>query len=426
MDEIKLLASVYTKDEIVSIVNEFGIKVNGFQINFERAPIETLRAYLIKELKLGLAPKRKGRKYSTIPDVYNFISSSFIRENPIANELSMEELGVKAEMDLIYSRGVLLSLLYTNFPFEFDKYKEQLFNNVVQEEPVLKGIIKKTTVEEKMQFVKDRILSREMLYDLLREYISQVETKRGIDFYKEIHYKVNRNNQESFVEELFLTPQYLHHILMLAFIVEENRYLDEKYSYLLQYVIRSFNEQKKLEMDKVISEIEEETRRMKNEYNLLNGENESLKTEIEKHIDYQGKYEALNLENSYLNDNLTQLKIQKKTTEPFLRHFKYLLEKHQVIIVTSDIELFYNTEFQDNIEDVTNFNRQRKEKSMQKYKGKILFISRTSFSSTTEWLVAKRSLEKNNLLYHEIIGYEMDDYIKQTIEILNGEGKRVY
>ncbi|CAM3125610.1 hypothetical protein FITA111629_05160 [Filibacter tadaridae] len=426
MDEIKVLVNALSKDELVAVVRRFRIEIHGFQRNFELAPIEMLRSFLIKELKQGLRPKRKGRKNTTIPEVYELISSSFAQKHPDFEKLSLEEMGLMVEMGLEYSPGAILSLVYTKFPSKYEEYKVKLADNMKEGEPLLNGIFKELTVDEKMNILREEVLTKADLYSRLKEYISQIEEEKGEVFYGEVHRKVNHSDEKSFINELFVTPTNFRHIPMLAFLIEKNRYLEANYSFLLQHVIQSFDDQKLTEVYRTVDGLEEEVDKKENELCEIKGESKRLEDVEEHYGRLKERYTEVNQDNEALRASLVRLSEIQKSNEPFLRYFHNLLAKHRAIIVTSDTELFRNMEIMDYVEGVQEFHCHRKGKNTHRYQDKTVLISRTSFVSTSEWMVTKRFFESSNIYYFELSGYDISGYIEQIIENLHKERMRIY
>ncbi|MGE6202975.1 hypothetical protein [Guptibacillus hwajinpoensis] len=426
MDEIRMLVNALSKNEIAAVVWNFRIKVNGFHKNFERVPIEMLRSFLMKELKQGLKLKRKGRKYTTIPEVYEYISFSFLREYPSVEELSLEDLALKLETDLKFSKGAILSLIYTNFRDDYDEYKEIMASNVEENKPLLKGIVNKITIEEKLKTLQGELLSEDDLFNRLKEYISQVKEEAGKEFYEKVYHRVNISGEESFLNELSLTPKDLRHIPILAFLIEKNRYLEVDYNYFLQYVIRIFDDKERAVAFRTIKELEEEVDKKEKEFQKIKEEKERFE-EIEKNNNRLKKqYSELKEYNDKLVTRAARLYELQEINEPFLRYFQSLLSKHRARIITSDTEIFHNTEIIDYVEGIQEFHCHRKKKNAQRYRDQTILISRASFVSTPEWIVTKRFFENNKIHYFELSGYDISDYIKQIVENLHKERMRVY
>ncbi|ALS74976.1 hypothetical protein AUC31_06935 [Planococcus rifietoensis] len=424
MEEIKMITNVFTKEEIVRIVENFNIKIPGFQRSFERVPIEMLRSYLAKELKASLTQKRKGRKHTTISEVYEFISFTFAKNNSEVPNLTLEELSFKIGVDVNYSTGIVLSLINTNFPEVYEKNKDLLINNVIQSEPILKNIIRSSTTDEKIENIKKVLLSENALDIKINSYITEIKSIYSINFYEEIFFKVNNKGADSFTKELLKTPKEDWYIHILAFLSEKERYLESKYSFLLQYVISCMEEKISNSQIKRITKLVEENTHKSNKLSAAYEENKKLENIVQEFENVSKSHNELMEENQNLKITLTKLTEQRNREEPFLQYYDFLLKKHRAIIITSDIRLFEGTQLNDYVLSIEHFHQMRKEKNATFLLNKTILISRTSFISTNEWLVSKRYLEKNDFLFHEILGYEIEDYLKQILKVLQNERMR--
>ncbi|QHT45572.1 hypothetical protein M662_03265 [Bacillus sp. SB49] len=428
MDEIRTLVKALTKAEAATIVQKFNIKVHGFQKNFSRAPEEMLKNFIIKELKAGAKPKannkRKGKKYTTVQEVFKFISASFINDHPEVEEMSVEDLALKLEMDYKFSKGAILSVIYTQFPDTYQEHKEVLERNVEEGKSLLDGIVKQMSSEEKMEMLREEFSQEEYIYERLKTYVEKSKEIIGDKRYEEFKQSVNREGEASFANEVSSTPKSQRQYPVLAFLMENNRYKDERYKDFLMYVERWFESKKDEDNGFALSVMEEEAESFRKQSDEMQKELDQLCSVDEKNDDLTFFLQEKEKENQELRDRLIDLSDCQSINKPFIDYFQRLLRSRGAVIVTNDRELFTGTELIGYVESLETFHQHKRMKDVARYKNKLVLISRAAFSTSAKWLVTKRYLENNGIHYYELSGYDLSEYLNQIVDYLHRERVR--
>ncbi|MFB9859594.1 hypothetical protein ACFFLE_00520 [Salinicoccus siamensis] len=429
MDEIRTLVKTLTKAEAATIVQKFDIKVHGFQKNFIRAPEEMLKNFIIKELKAGANPrsnnKRKGKKHTTVQEVFEFISSSFINDHPEVEEMSVEDLALKLEMNYKFSKGAILSVIYTQFPDTYQEHKEVLERNVDEGRSLLESIVKQMSSEEKMEVLREEFSDEEYIYERLKTYVEKSKEIIGDKRYEEFRQNVNLEGEASFANEVSSTPKSQRQYPVLAFLMENNRYKDERYKDFLMYVERWFESKKDEDNSYALSVMEEEAESFRKQSDEKQKKLDQLCTVNEKNDELTSFLQEKEKENQELRDRIIDLSNCQSINKPFIDYFQSLLRRRGAVIVTNDRELFTGTELIDYVESLETFHQHKRMKDVARYKNKMVLISRAAFSTSAEWLVTKRYLENNGIHYYELSGYDLSEYLNQVVDYLHRERVRI-
>ncbi|MFC4985941.1 hypothetical protein ACFPFV_11690 [Salinicoccus siamensis] len=337
----------------------------------------------------------------------------------------MEDLALKLEMNYKFSKGAILSVIYTQFPDTYQEHKEVLERNVDEGRSLLESIVKQMSSEEKMEVLREEFSDEEYIYERLKTYVEKSKEIIGDKRYEEFRQNVNLEGEASFANEVSSTPKSQRQYPVLAFLMENNRYKDERYKDFLMYVERWFESKKDEDNSYALSVMEEEAESFRKQSDEKQKKLDQLCTVNEKNDELTSFLQEKEKENQELRDRIIDLSNCQSINKPFIDYFQSLLRRRGAVIVTNDRELFTGTELIDYVESLETFHQHKRMKDVARYKNKMVLISRAAFSTSAEWLVTKRYLENNGIHYYELSGYDLSEYLNQVVDYLHRERVRI-
>lgn len=401
---------------MVIIIKKFKIKVQGFQRNFERAPDTLLTSSIEKELRM---PFQRGKKKSTsLQQVYDLFTAQLLKELPGLETRSLEEFNTYIEMNQIHSKATIISFLKSYFPETYEEKKNIIHDNVLNKRLLLEGVVKFIPTEKKFEQIESRLLEQIMVHKKLEYYEFIAEDKIGKKQYQTYKEQVNQKGEDSLIAMLLQTPDSLQHILILAFLLEEKRFKLMHYKVFLTYVIMRFEEEKEINLNHQLKEKDTQISEIKRKYQRLNTKYRTISKTMEKYEEEEKNYQNLLQTYKLLKDKQEKLNIKIEKNQPFVSFFINMALGYPILLVTNDTQLFTCTPFEKCVISVDQFQKDRKNKDLSKYKDKYIFVTRISFSNTSQWMACRKFFIKNGLKYCELSGYDFEDYIKQMTEYL--------
>lgn len=393
------------------LVKNFNIPVTGFHRNFERAPEGLLTSAIKKELIESLAPKKRKRKPTTLTEMYEYIKEGLIREHSYMDDISLEELGNLIDIRSL-SPPMVLALLYVLFPSVYEKKKMTLYTNLLEDNFLLEGIVKRMPLEKRKEQLEQTVDPWEAVIEKLEIFWSQV-SKADMKFRK-LRENAKIDNEHVLLEA-GIQPEELKNVPILAFLLERERYKERKYESFLLHTLLYYDHEK--------------DRKQRTEIDTTNEENEKLlekKHFLERELKKkQAHAEKLQESNQIMRENIERIQKEKnglldtiQKLAPLLIHFHSLMEKHQAVVIMRDSETWKDTPFEGYTLSIDTLERAKKVGTVEKLKNKTVFLTRTAYSTTPAWVSMITFLENHNIAYCELLGYDRDDYIKQVINYL--------
>lgn len=427
MSDIHLLIKALTKGEMIDIIKQFGIPIQGFAAKVNRAPINLLKSGVKYEIESGIGrQRRRGRKYTTIEQVYAFLVSKQFDPGGDLTNISLEELAAKAELDKSFSKAIILSLLRLNFFDFYEKNKSQLEENIEKDIFIFTQIFEETSVEEKVEKLNASYLDHETNKFLLEDLKGKVQNEIGEETFSIVETKVNKEGESSFLKQMIETKT--SEISMLAFLLQENRYKQSTYQPMMMHLLHFYYERE-------ITNEKEIKKTLNNQYLILQKENKQLKQALQtKEKEWQKKVALLNdIDKAYrellvINEGLEsqkkELVFQNQTIQQgnfelqkTNDQIKAVFQKQSLIIVTNEMNLINNGIIEgvylrvNDFETWLNNNQHILEQSN-------VCLTRVSYPNTALWREHEMILRNNNINYCELSGYNFEAYLDQILELL--------
>lgn len=425
MDDIQLLirALVKDKEETINVIKNFGIRVQGFQRNFDKAPQNLLITSIKNELIDGIKKRsKKGRKYATIDEVYEFIYSSVTSEHPQIEGLTIEELNIVVELEHYLSATAILSILYHNFNNIYSDKIEVIYQNVIDDRLILEGLVKQIPTEEKINHLIMELNKTYPTKLLLETYQDDLIKYYGSEVYEEWKRKACRDGEASVAQALALASEEEKMMPLTAFLLDKDRFEKSRYQDFLLYLTREFNnwhtnllrkrhERTIKDRDRKANYLKQMLKVAENDrYQLENAKHEVEHLKINKE-----KTEILLTELERKNWELKQENLLKN---PFVEYFYTLVNDNDILLITSEPSLFKGMPLDGHVLETEDFKRMRRNNDVVLFKGKVVFITRISFESTSSWLSVQNFLRNNGIIHCELSGYDIENYIGQMVKFI--------
>lgn len=409
LDDISLFLKAARKEEIGYLIKHFNIPVGGFQRNIDRAPEGKLISAIKQELRDSLNPKARGRKRTSLTEFYEKISSECIQKYSEIKEFSLNELGL--QMDVYpFSNLTSLSLLYMLFPSVYENNKHLLYNNVFEEKFLLEGIAERMPLEERIKQLEELISPWKSTKETMEEY-----WRNTADSTLSGHRKKAIVQGEQVLLESNLLPEEKKHLPILAFLLEKERFKESKYVPFLLYVLMCIRYQENMEYVQRIGTL-------KNENSNYFQEMENLKKDLKTNKLENMKIKEMNLKiknelKKLQEENNNLWKVNEKY-EPLRNYFNELMSKYNIIVFSRNTIKWENSIFREHVLSVEVLEEASIKGFHLNLLNKIIFVERIAFNSTKEWLNVIQFLFNNDIENYEIVGYEIEDYIKQVFQHL--------
>ncbi|QOY36800.1 hypothetical protein AWH56_003860 [Anaerobacillus isosaccharinicus] len=423
MNDILLLLRTLTRGEIIAIIQQFGIPVTGFTARLDRAPIKLLISSLKSELENGLLKRKRkrGKKFTEPQEVYEYLAYRYLQND---NEIVLEEIVEKVQVEEYYSRAAVLAILYLHFKELLEEKRSKIEDNIEQDEFILKGIVEELSLEEKMGRYQDKLLESERNEQDLKALELMIIEELGEEEYLEIKEKVNQGD-ETLYRMLRETRNFGDYVLFVPFLLENRRYTQKDYASLLVAVLLEYSKrtqsskernQKALEYaDRELERLKMVLKEKNDKHSKLLQENDKLQTEYnELHHELQTYKRECENHQSFVEQATQQIVEINMLTN----YIKQVLEKEQIIIVTNEIYFHNNLLFENRVIDLDTFNSEIKSKISRFLEGKVIFITRVSYQSTEKWIKHSSYLKAKGIPYCELSGYEIEEYLEQIFEFL--------
>jgi hypothetical protein len=423
--------SILDKSDMANICQKFKLNVTGFQRNLNNAPIKTLGNAIKTALNNGFQKKR-GNKNDHLPfeDMLADVAKEIKTKYPKISEMMFEEFAIYAELEIDLSIYQIVSILYHQFPEEYKLHYESIVANTKENLYIFHGLseeLSKTPIEKIY-----KILGANNIDERNIKLLKQFEEDCFQLPNKEIYHRIKELmlNEEAALRVLVISDKDIHVFVSVAFLLENERYKNESYQALIQSAVLAIH---KLELERLNQKLEyneEELTKVECKLQALIEEKEKLEKEnsglmnqlttlVEKETDSSIAIELLSNQKTILESVLHK-------NEPLQMVFLRIITENNFTIVTNDVEHFVGTPFESVTILPSQFKKELKTKSHHSYKEQTVFITRSSFSTGTNWYQFKQILEKHELHFEELGQYEITCYIQEIIQYLSRKEVLVY
>ncbi|GEK58155.1 hypothetical protein CHL76_09490 [Marinococcus halophilus] len=426
MNEIELLSKSLTKSEAVQICKYFSIHAQGFTFNIEKAPEPMLISAIRNELnKAGKKKGKRGKKHTSIGDIYEFFIKSDIDKVETIKKMSFEDFCFQIEVHPWQtSKATIISILRKEYAEIYNQYYSQLLHNIENNKFILEGIINETSSREKLELIRENLQSDLKIERLLKSLKEQLVKELG----KEKVERMSRNvamSEDNLAKELIEARVSEKYIPLTMYLLENENYkLAENNLYLIHVIIIYFTqleEKHKNELQDKQRNIYEYEKEVK-EYQILK-ENYA---KIKKENDYlQDKIEYLENEKRQLTSQLQNEQQEKKRLDQQRQNYYQIIlliqEKLQfenVLIVTND-DIFDQFEwFKKRTVSIDDFSKHLRQDNIMFFQEHCFCITRVSYESTEKWRRHENYLKQKEINFVELSGFNFMDYLDQIIEFI--------
>lgn len=441
MLEYEWFLSILEKQDMVEIVTQFSIQVQGFDRNISIAPQQRIENAIREYLNNGL--KRRKRQALKFNEMLNEIARSMEYD-----ELTLEQFILKVEFDKTIRPYQAIAYLQSKFPTFYEEKKELISLNINNKDFVFKGINDIKSPIEKIKAYIHSNVPNEQVYEKIKSYEQKLEIEGFSTKYNEYREEI-KGEEEKLLQKITEVSGNKQTIilLLLAFLSEKNNFKNPEYSFFIFEIEKFFgdkkikeeeNARKKLEhytaeLIKINENLKIQSEEMKKNLEDYSEEiiktNEDLKTqnqELKKELE---QYENVLKENILLNEKLSFLEEEKVKLESKFSiadhleaFFTHILKEREFVVITDEIKEFNETPFKNYIKERLAFLKDKRANQIEYYKDKILFFTRSSFP-TREWGEIKVYLDENNLEYYEVGHLDISSYMVEIIQYLCRKGK---
>lgn len=428
--DLDWLLSLLDKNDMAYICQKFKLTVTGFQRNLNNAPMNSLGTTIKTAISNGFQKKKRNKNnYLPIEQMVEGIVKDVIIKHPYISKLNFVEFAEHVEFEQDLRKYEIVFITYKLFPEDFIKNYESIVKNSKEGRYIFYGLseeLSKTPLEK----IK-KVIGTENLHELNVDVIKAFREnclQLSVDFFSKVEGLVD--NEESTFCLLAKAKEDMHIYILVAFLLKEKRYSNEKYKELLQITVLNIKNHNLKQLNLTVLEKEAEVK--------------EIKGRIEKLIDYNSKIEKANKslvtelnthkENkSVLTRNVEELTNKNKTLDNILKRneplqlvYYRIISENNFIIVTKDVEYFIGTPFESVTLLPSEFKKEIKLNSNHPFKECTIFVTRTSFSSGSEWYQFKLFLERNSLFYEELGQYDISSYIQEIIQYLSRKEILIY
>lgn len=412
LNEFDWFLSILEKQDMATIASRFNVQIQGFDKNIQNAPVIRLRNAIKEYLNNGLLRKKKRalnyqQMLNTIADELNLKSNT------------LEEFIMQIELDNEIRPYQAFAYLYINFQKIFEEKKDLLKGNMENNDFIFKGLIEERTTKDKIQSLINTQLGKDEIYRNLKSYENLLEKGELKNDYYLFREKI-KGDVEILFKELIKCPKEKLLLVLFAFIIENENYINPEYYYILKEVKYSFEnlkykreaseKEKIIENNKMLQLENDELITYKNRFISLKEDNDNLKIKIS----------LLQSNIKLLEEEQNTLKLASKNSEILSTLINNLIKEKNFLIITSEIAEFKNTPLDVYVREIKDFTEDKKIKNLQPYRDKILFFTRVSFE-TREWGKIKIYLEKNKLKYYELGHFDIASYMAEIIQFIYRE-----
>jgi hypothetical protein len=426
MIEYEWFLSVLDKEDLVKICNKYKIQPEGFAKRLENAPKIRLGNELKSCLYAALEKKKK-RKTLKFETLLKWIVDEVIVNHQYIKNLSFDTFVLEMETNASIKNYQIIALLKALFSEEYMNFLDNMIENTKNKEYILSGLssISKRSISEKIR----SIINNHRIIDENKKILMEYE-KDFLGEFSEEYFKTKEminGDEELLLNLLIKSNKSIQPYLMLAFLLTRENYKDTKYTELLNKVESVF-ERKRFENQlkrcgelngQLIGLTNIENRLEKTKRNLTEMKNECSK--LQETIELSSKeIQNLKAANHILRKENIVTEEKVRNNEPIINYFSQLIQSKDMLIITSDTEMFKGTPFESKVIDRVRFMDDKKKKNIDSYNGKTLFFTRSSFQ-TREWGRLKTFLETSSFKYIEIGYFDLSSYIGDIMKHLYRE-----
>ncbi len=425
MFDIDWFLSILKKEDMEYICRKFKLSVTGFQRNLTRAPISTLGNTIKTALSNGFR-KKKGNKNNYLPldEFMNTIACELIKKYPFIPDFEFLEFAEQAELELVMREYEIVAVSYKYFEIEFKKYYTEVVNNTKNNRYIYHGITKelsKSVLEKINDVIRTSSLKKEY-ENILKDFYNNIVSISDIG--------EDPGSEEDALRALLLSNKEAQLNVMVAHLIKNNRYKDEAYKELVEITVFKIKEYYYNCAQSDLKEILEEKKEINGileDKKIENIEFKKLVSELNEKLSISFKNEKDHLiKITELEGKIENLTSVLKRNEPLQLFFYRVITENNFILVTKDLNQFIDTPFESVTILPSDFKKNIKSNLKSSQIEDTVFVSRSSFTSGSEWYKFKSFLENNLVNYEELGQYEVTFYIEEIIKYFNRKEVLIY
>jgi hypothetical protein len=426
MIEYEWFLSVLDKEDLLRICNKYKIQPEGFAKRLENAPKTRLGNELKSCLYAALERKKK-RKTLKFEILLKWIVDEVIASHPFIKNLSFDTFVIEMETDTSIKNYQIIALLKVLFNEEYNNFLDKMIENTNNKEYILSGLssISNRSTSEKIRSVIGNHMNSDDIKKRFTEYEKDFLGEFSNEYFKTK--EMINGDEELLLNFLIKANKSIQPYLMLAFLLTHDNYKNTNYTELLNKVESVFERKRFESQQKRCEELNGqlsgltniENRLKKTKQNLTDIKNEC--SNLQETLELSSKeIEKLKAANQVLRKEIKVREEKVRNNEPIINYFSQFIQSKDMLIITSDSEMFKGTPFESNVIDRVRFMDDKKKKNTDSYIGKTLFFTRSSFQ-TREWGRLKTFLEASSLKYIEIGYFDLSSYIGDIMKHLYRE-----
>ncbi|WP_336769706.1 hypothetical protein [Bacillus bombysepticus] len=459
MLDIDWILSITSDEYLKKAAKEANYSVPGF-VEGWNAPPPLLRSNMKTSLK---SPKRRNRnQIMHIILLFKTILKETFKEFKLDDSAdpTIENFYLIVEMNPTITPVQVIAFYYLCFEDECKKNIDKIRTNIEEGKPILSGISTIESVEplEKINsFMHNSLTEREVTavlntleksilkntrkktYEQLLEEFSLLDENHKDDS-KESEDKNKENMLNTLFSKIASATKVDRPVVVLAFLKHNDNYSKSEYHFLTQYLYTYAVKLKEKNAKTSKTNTEKELLELQVQFDDITKKMEKLileREETEKSI--QQSSEAYAKLEQMVEEQLQEMALQEAIIEdenktknrntqahqeaiiPLLNVFTRILEDNPLLMITADNEQFTHTPFQEHCVSIDQLHYDLLNSDATAYEDYKLFIERAHFPNSVEWLDFRCLLEKHNLNYTELIGYDLSDWLLQLINAINKE-----
>ncbi|MBU5445426.1 hypothetical protein [Paenibacillus sp. MSJ-34] len=429
MEELRWFISILSNNDYHKLVR----LIPGFP-NDMRSPGD-LKKHFEAALSRGFFKRTTSRRRVKSPqihirDLYIKIGSDLLKKKShLEIRNNIDELIVLLANEPRIEPYQQISLIYTLYKDDFDILLEKIIAGSKEYKSILECFSISSSPLDRVKILLRN--GKGDIFETLSPNIQDLITRLIPD------YSCNECTNDN---ELFSGLQKENSLGRLAlvfnYLLAENRYKNDVYSSLVQYVIDAYyrilleeEEKQYIEQGRLLKSMNEKIEELTDHYNKTTIEYEQLNN---SYHDSLIELKDLKMELSVLrntsqiqlanNNNLMhevgELQQQLMIFQELIQYIEGIKGELKVLFVSDDPDFISNLLMIDSASahDVITWGKTK----WGKYSNHIVYINRNSFSNSSEWIALEKTLRKHSIRYAEIVGYDEIGHLTQIINSMLG------
>ncbi|WP_434179367.1 hypothetical protein [Bacillus thuringiensis] len=455
MLDIDWIMSLTSDEYLKKTAKESNYSIPGF-VEGWNAPSTLLRKHM-KTVFQGRQTRNR-KQVMHIKMLFKTILKYTVEEFKLnsENEPTLEDFYLIIEINPGMTPIQIITIYYLFFEKEFVENTEKMKENIKQGKSVLTGISTVAGIgplEKTNTFLHNSLTSKEVtsMLNTLEKTIQKNTRKKNYEKLQEELVQLDQNEQddenEVFLNFLFnklsATEKIDRPVVVLSFLKHKDNYTKAKYHFLVMYLYTCTVKLKeksaktlKTKVENQLHELQVQHEEALKKIEVLLAINEKKDEQIkEVHLEHDllqkklvEQSEEKLLQESILeeekdenNKQLLNLQKYQEAINPLLTVFTRILEENPLLLIIKDTKALKHTPFKENCISIEEFHNDLQNSDATAYEDYKLFIERTHFTNSIEWLNFKSLLEKHALNYTELCGYDLSDWLLQLIFAINKE-----